>query len=209
MRARGPRVASSRPRARSNPQAAASGPARGEGVHRASILSRTARGFTLRALRKHDPALGHRFRGRHLDENAGAARDDRGVLGRHLERGGRARGRGRRATRAGDATGDERVQGGGGARVRRGDHVDATMRCGGECGRGKTWDDDDGGVVTSHDSTRRRDSGLSDGTRPMTRRTDVLIRRRARVSRLARTDEERTTHSRTSRERANRTERRA
>ena len=62
--------------------------------------------------------------------------------------------------------------------------------------------DDDGGVVTSHDSTRRRDSGLSDGTRPMTRRTDVLIRRRARVSRLARTDEGRTTRSRTSRERA-------
>lgn len=91
-------------------------------------IARTARGFTLRALREHDAALGHRFRGRHLDEHAAAARGDRLVLGRNLERGGRARGRGRRATRAGDATrgdGDRN-----GVRLRRGDHVvDVSRRC--------------------------------------------------------------------------------
>jgi len=91
-------------------------------------IARTARGFTLRALREHDAALGHRFRGRHLDEHAAAARGDRLVLGRNLERGGRARGRGRRATRAGDATrGDGNRNS---VRLRRGDHVvDVSRRC--------------------------------------------------------------------------------
>ena len=99
MRARGQGVACSVPARAQTLKPPPPDGQEGKGVHRASILSRTARGFTLRALREHDPALGHRFRGRHLDENAGAARDDRGVLGRHLEQGGRAL-RGRRATRA-------------------------------------------------------------------------------------------------------------